>query len=183
MVIDPPDDEDSPESTESGEFENEARRAWSRHRARKERVLHTRISDDLAADIRRVADDLRVPVSNVVRNVLEEAFSFVEYVSDNFGELIDEVVDEAEAARDRIRSRRRAGRSARPRPRRQEAPQTQPSNDFDDVLGWQPLVLNRQRRCDQCDALLARGAQAFAGVTQAGIGGTTLCSACVEALG
>jgi hypothetical protein len=50
-------------------------------RERKERVLHTRISEQLAEDIRAIADDLRVPVSNLVRNVLEEAFDAVERVS------------------------------------------------------------------------------------------------------
>jgi hypothetical protein len=89
-----------------------------RRRARKERVLHTRISDSLAEDIRRIADDLRVPTSNLVRNVLEEVFDVVESVSDDVGGLFEEVLDEAEAARERIasarsRSRRRRGRRPR----------------------------------------------------------------------
>ncbi|MEN8181118.1 MAG: hypothetical protein ABFS46_01135, partial [Myxococcota bacterium] len=50
-----------------------AREERRRH-GRKERVLHTRVSDRLADDIREVADELRVPVSNLVRNVLEDAF-------------------------------------------------------------------------------------------------------------
>ncbi len=45
------------------------------HRARKERVLHTRISEQLSEDIRNFAADLRVPASNLVRNVLEEVFA------------------------------------------------------------------------------------------------------------
>jgi hypothetical protein len=44
-------------------------------RERKERVLHTRISQQLAEDIGRMAEDLRVPVSNLVRNVLEATTS------------------------------------------------------------------------------------------------------------
>src|SRR4029450_6260076 len=40
-------------------------------RPRHERVLHTRISEELSDDIRRAADDLRVPVSHLVRHVLE----------------------------------------------------------------------------------------------------------------
>ena len=80
-----------------------------RHRARKERVLHTRVSENLAEDIRRIAEDLRVPASNLVRNVLEEVFDMVESVSDDVGDLFDEVLEEADAARERL-SRRR-GRS------------------------------------------------------------------------
>jgi hypothetical protein len=94
------------------------RRRSQRHQRRKERVLHTRVSDTLAEDIRRIADDLRVPASNLVRNVLEEVFDVVESVSDDVGGLFEEVLDEAEAARQRIataRSRSRGRRRHRPR--------------------------------------------------------------------
>ena len=87
----------------------------ARRRARKARVLHTRISDSLAEDIRRIADDLRVPTSNLVRNVLEEVFDVVESVSDDVGGLFEEVLDEAEAARQRIASARSRARGRRPR--------------------------------------------------------------------
>lgn len=85
--------------------------------ARKERVLHTRVSESLARDIRRMAEDLRVPASNLVRNVLEEVFDVVESVSDDVGSLFEEMLDEAEAARERVQQararsrRRREGRS------------------------------------------------------------------------
>ena len=62
------------------------RSTGGRSSRRKERVLHTRISEDLAEDLRKIAEDLRVPVSNVVRNVLEEAFSMVETVTENVGD-------------------------------------------------------------------------------------------------
>ena len=80
----------------------ERRRRRERH-DRKERVLHTRISGQLSDDIRSVAEDLRVPASNLVRNVLEEAFGAVERVSEEVGDLIDEVLGEAEGAREDLR--------------------------------------------------------------------------------
>jgi hypothetical protein len=40
---------------------------------RKERVLHTRIPAALEEQIKRLAEGLRVPVSNLVRNMLEDA--------------------------------------------------------------------------------------------------------------
>jgi hypothetical protein len=86
-----------------------------RRRSRKERVLHTRVSDALADDIRRMADDLRVPASNLVRNVLEEVFAVVETVSDDVGGLFEDLLDEAEATRDRIRDQRSRGRGRRRR--------------------------------------------------------------------
>ena len=131
-------------------------------RERKERVLHTRISQQLAEDIGRMAEDLRVPVSNLVRNVLEEVFSVVETVSDNVGELIEGVMDEAE----RVRQRRRA---PEPRP------------DPPEVLGWQPLILAREGTCMGCEARLSRGERAWLGVTASGASSHTLCADCLNA--
>jgi hypothetical protein len=130
-------------------------------RERKQRVLHTRISQQLAEDIGRMAEDLRVPVSNLVRNVLEEVFSVVERVTDNVGELIEDVMDEAGHAR----------RRAAPAPR-QEPPE---------VVGWQPLILARAGSCADCAAPLARGEQAYVGVTHSGSSSHTLCADCLNA--
>ncbi len=84
-------------------------RRHGRHHGRKERILHTRISEQLAEDIRAIAEDLRVPVSNLVRNVLEEAFSAAERVTDDVGDLVDEVMGEAERASRRFHEYRERG--------------------------------------------------------------------------
>ena len=131
-------------------------------RERKERVLHTRISHQLAEDIGRMAEDLRVPVSNLVRNVLEEVFSVVETVTDNVGELIEGVMDDAERVR-----------------RRHTPPEPRP--DPPEVLGWQPLILAREGSCAGCDAPLARGERAYLGVTASGASSHTLCADCLNA--
>ena len=97
------------------------------HGRRKERVLHTRISEQLSQDIRELADDLRVPVSNLVRNVLEEVFTVVENVTDDVGDFFEDVVDEADGIRERIRNQQaEQARSARsdsrnPRSRRRHS--------------------------------------------------------------
>lgn len=88
------------------------------HHGRKERVLHTRVSEQLSDDIRRLAEDLRVPASNLVRNVLEEVFTVVENVSDDVGDLFEDIVEEADSARDRLRDRPRPGRRRDRRSRR-----------------------------------------------------------------
>ena len=100
-------DDSKSERTEGREQRRHGRR--HRRRERKERVLHTRVSDALADDIRRMADDLRVPASNLVRNVLEEVFEVVENVTDDVGHLFDDILDEAEAARERVRDQRQRG--------------------------------------------------------------------------
>ncbi len=153
-----------------------------RTRQRKERVLHTRVSDALAEDIRRMAEDLRVPASNLVRNVLEEAFSMVEAVTENVGELIEDVVDEADRARERIRRTR--PRRHRERPRADAA--TRPERgEFPDVIGWQRLFLNQPQDCADCEEALERGQEAYFGLTAAapaaGKASTVLCGDCMEA--
>ena len=175
----------------------ERRRTREEWRAgRKERVLHTRISDRLAGDIRMVADELRVPVSNIVRNVLEDVFSVVEVVSDNVGDLVEEVVGEADrvaerlarrtrsAAREFDAERRRDDTSHDPElevdePERGAPPPVRPDlPEFPDVLGWQPLVLNATQTCACCGRGLARGDRAFLGIGSSGPGTKVLCRYC-----
>jgi hypothetical protein len=84
---------------------------------RKGRVLHTRVSEQLSEDIRKLAEDLRVPASNLVRNVLEEVFDAVENVSEDMGGVFEEVLTEAEEARDRIHERLKRRRRAEHRRR------------------------------------------------------------------
>ena len=83
--------------------EGSHRRRHRRERRRKERILHTRISEGLEDDLRQAAEELRVPVSNLVRNVLEEAVTVVEAVSEEFGGLIEDVVDGAEEVAERLK--------------------------------------------------------------------------------
>jgi hypothetical protein len=177
-------DADDPRGPESADASEGGER-----RQRKERILHTRISEDLAEDLRRVAEDLRVPVSNLVRNVLEEAFSVVTTVTDNVGELIEEVMGEAEAVRERIRGRQRRKRrgerawersSAAAETPAQPAPEPPLRGAADDVIGWQALVLARPQRCERCEALLGRGDPAFASVTSKGIGEVWRCEGCLR---
>jgi hypothetical protein len=159
-------------------------RRHRRHGHRKERVLHTRISEPLAEDIRRMAEDLRVPVSNLVRNVLEEAFAVVETVSENFGDLIEDVVDEAERTRERIRRYSGRGRyqSGRADDRRPEPAESRVSREeHPEVLGWQPLIFNRPQVCSDCEEPIERGERGYVGATTNGLSSIRLCRDCVDA--
>ncbi len=186
------------------------------HGRRKERVLHTRISEELSQDLRELAEDLRVPVSNLVRNVLEEVFTVVENVTDDVGDFFEDVVDEADGIRERIRNQQaEQARSARsdsrnPRSRRRhsrrgrrdrspidvekefrrdeaeevrdsgssEASATTPPGE-ENVLGWQPIVLNTAITCPRCDTTLAPGVNAMMAILQAGGTGKVVCPSCV----
>jgi hypothetical protein len=193
------------------------RRRDGSHHARKERVLHTRVSEQLSDDIRKFADDLRVPASNLVRNVLEEVFTMVDKVSDDVGGLFDELIEEAEGVRERVRNqadsggrRRHRGRGAMGRRRRRthledddveaelkrdessEKSQAASTDDpvttqearpraaelFPDILGWQPLVLNRDFQCGRCTRNLSAGESAFLGLGEKGLTQIALCGRC-----
>jgi hypothetical protein len=139
-------------------------------RERKERVLHTRISEQLAEDIRAIADDLRVPVSNLVRNVLEEAFDAVERVSGDVSTIVDDVIQEAELAsqryqryRNRIRERARERRAAEARAT-DAAPEPPASDPLEEVVAWQPVVLAAPRRCARTGRELRSGERAYLGL-------------------
>ncbi|MDP6977455.1 MAG: hypothetical protein QF570_02500 [Myxococcota bacterium] len=179
-----------------------------RHRRgrRKERVLHTRISEQLSEDIRELADELRVPVSNLVRNVLEEVFTVVENVSDDVGDFVEDVVEEADGIRERVRKQQRATRSARRGARRRAAGRRGDTSDVtdieeefrsdeaaeadraepagpkaaEDVLGWQPFVLNQQAPCARCGNTLEPGVNAFLGVRPNGETGPVVCPVCTR---
>lgn len=175
------------DSTSRQKSQGRARGSRSDRGRRKEHVLHTRVSEPLADDIRRMAEDLRVPVSNLVRNVLEEAFSVVEAVSENVGELIDDVVDEAERTRDRIRHRRRNAHHRERRRTRNEAAggdlerRAVAREPFPQVIGWQSLILNQLKSCSDCEEPIETGERGFTGMTAAGLGEIYLCRDCMDA--
>ena len=155
-------------------------------RERKERVLHTRISEQLAEDIRAIADDLRVPVSNLVRNVLEEAFDAVERVSGDVSSLMDDVLEEAELAsqryrryRDRVRDRAQA-RAAEARPVAPAAPVVPSEDPLAHVVAWQPVVLAAPRLCARTGRELRPGERVYLGLGDTGPLGIYVAESAIE---
>ena len=129
---------------------------------RKERVLHTRVPERLEAQLRKRAEDLGISVSNLVRNVLGHAFGLV-------GDVVADSHAIARAAR---------GETVKPVGAAAAAPAAAAPVSFDDVLGWQPIVLGKNAVCVRCNAILPRGTDAAVGL------GTQLvaCLACLEEL-
>ncbi len=131
----------------------------------KARVLHTRIPESLEDAIKIRARRLRVPVSNLVRNVLESAFNLVEDVVEDGLDIADTARRGAERVREaalRVRSEVDLRR---------------------DIYGWQEIVLNRDERCRDCGTPLDRGQKGFRGLSESPeTMAIFLCAACVEAL-
>jgi hypothetical protein len=146
-------------------------------RHRRERWLHTRITEELEDALKREARRLRSPVSLVVRNVLEAAL-----------DLVDDVVDGGTG-------RGRAGDGpTRPqhdhhRPHEAERNGAAPAGErrapasLADVYGWHEVLLNRGARCATCAAGLAAGESAHRGLCEDSSGPAVfLCSRCVARL-
>ena len=73
---------------------------------RKERVIHTRVAEELDEEIKRRAQNLGVSVSNLVRNILQNTIGLVE----------DILLDGAETARAPWRGAKREETSGHPAP-------------------------------------------------------------------
>ncbi len=135
-------------------------------RPRKERVLHTRVPVVLEQELKRLAGSLRVPVSNVVRTILEDAVDTI----DSVGQLAEgELRGVAERlSRQRGRLRKSTGSKPKPEsvpadPEPQEAPPLAP---LAGVVGYQPLLLARDERCGLCGRTLSVGQQAYLGIRE-----------------
>jgi hypothetical protein len=135
---------------------------------RKERVIHTRVPESLEAQLRQRAEDLGISVSNLVRNVLGHAFGLV-------GDVVADSHAIARAARG---GPARAASTPPPSASHPATATASPPPSFDDVLGWQPIVLGKNAVCVRCNAILPRGTDAAVGL------GTQLvaCLACLEEL-
>ena len=140
-----------------------------------------------------MAGDLRVPVSNLVRNVLEEAFSVVEQVSDDLGDVLDDVMEGAEEASERYERYRQKRRERRARTRSRQAEEeaievdarfsggaedeAEPGSErsapdpFDGVVAWQPVVLHSDQLCARSGEPMAAGERAYAAIGSHGLTG------------
>jgi hypothetical protein len=124
---------------------------------KKERVLHARIPESLDEEIRENAARLGLSVSNLVRNVLQNAFGLVE----------DIMADGAAIARTATRAEGRARSGERPR---SDPPRT---------IGWQEAVLELNAVCESCNAVLPRGGRAMIGIVEGDAARPIRCTGCV----
>lgn len=72
---------------------------------KKERVLHTRVPAVLERELKRFADNLRVPVSNLVRTILEDALSVADAATENVEERLRRAAEHLEKEREKLRKR------------------------------------------------------------------------------
>ncbi|RLB57188.1 MAG: hypothetical protein DRI90_18185 [Deltaproteobacteria bacterium] len=138
----------------------------AQQRPRKERVLHTRVPVVLEQELKRLAGSLRVPVSNVVRTILEDAVDTI----DSVGQLAEgELRGVAERlSRHRGRLRKSAGSKPKPEsvPADPEPREASPLAPLAGLVGYQPLLLARDERCGLCGRILSVGQEAYLGIRE-----------------
>lgn len=169
---------DAPERAASRQEAGEdSRKAASQ---RKERVLHTRVPAVLEMELKRLAESLRMPVSNVVRAILEDAVTAVDVVGRKAEGEMNRVVDRMAQKRQRLRditSARAEGDVERAGTEADEGSvetvessageQTAPADPLAGVIGFQPLLLASSASCSVCGKKLRAGTEAYVGVRDA----------------
>jgi hypothetical protein len=115
---------------------------------RKDRVLQTRVCPSLYNNLVAQARRLRVPVSNLVRNILEDSTRMVE-------NIVDSGIEIAEAI----------GKGM-------------DDEDLSSVLGWQPMIANKRLACSHCGLPIEKGSEAFMSVGAPGSRTFMICEDC-----
>jgi hypothetical protein len=132
-----------------------------REDAKKERVLHTRIPALLESELKAAAAALRVPVSNLVRTILEDAVAMADRATGHVETSLARAAKSVHAERERLKSR--AGRAS----------------PLDEVLAYQPVKIARATACESCGTTLEAGSDAALGVTDRIGPKMFVCSTCL----
>jgi uncharacterized coiled-coil protein SlyX len=132
---------------------------------RKERVLHTRVPAVLERELKRLADATRMPVSNLVRAILEDALSVAERAGGRVEEQLRHVAERMSKERESIRETVRR------------------LDPLERVVAFQPVVLAHPVACTRCARRLEAGDDARLGVSTEPGPLIFVCPACVPTRG
>ncbi len=179
-------------------------------RQRKDRLIQTRVPQNLESTLKDEARRRRLSVSHLIRNVLEDTFNLV----DNVVTEVDRVVtDSVEMAQTFKRDAARLAATARGETSHRhvseaqtssedaeitdesppQAAQTEPpaqqveplaaDHPLQHVYGFQELVLNRQAECAKCLCPIERGSRAYLGMNdRPEMPRVWVCQDCLETL-
>jgi hypothetical protein len=114
--------------------------------SKKERVLHTRVPAVLERELKRFADNLRIPVSNLVRTILEDALDVADAASESVEERLKKAAKQLEHERVRFKKR------VMPDP-------------LADVFAFQDVTIAQPAQCVKCGKELRSGEKAHLGLT------------------
>jgi hypothetical protein len=114
---------------------------------KKERVLHTRVPAVLERELKRFAENLRVPVSNLVRTILEDALSVADAATENVEERLKRAAKHLEKEREKLKKRME-------------------HDPLEGIVAFQQVTLAMPSTCAKCARSLARGSCAHLGIGQ-----------------
>lgn len=110
----------------------------SAERPKKERVIHTRVPAVLEAELKKFAENLRVPVSNLVRTILEDAVAVANRASNKVEQRLISAAQQIHGEREKVR-------------------RTLERDPLDGVYAFQALVINSSNECAKCKVALEAG--------------------------
>jgi hypothetical protein len=126
---------------------------------KKERVLHTRVPAVLERELKRFADNLRVPVSNLVRTILEDALSVADAASGSVEERLRRAASHLEKEREKLKKRLE-------------------HDPLTGIVAFQEVMLAVPAACAKCAATLARGSRAHLGIGDGPVERVFVCDEC-----
>jgi hypothetical protein len=138
LVTHEPNDTPAPEPSEATPAEEAAPE-------KKERVLHTRVPAVLERELKRFAENLRMPVSNLVRTILEDAVAAADKAGEGVEGQLKRMASHLEEERKRLHDRLADARN---------------KELLASALAFQPVRLAKPTACAQCGRDCAAGEQA-----------------------
>lgn len=146
----------------------------------KDRLIQTRVPESLESALKQEATRRRLPVSQLVRNILEDTLQIVGDVVDGVDAIVQESIALGRQVGQgvaRARSTTGAATSAsapgQPEPQADAPPEAETETEtdaaaavaaLDDVYAWNEVVVNREAACSLCATVLSAGATAFVGL-------------------
>jgi hypothetical protein len=181
-------------------------------RQRKDRLIQTRVPQNLESTLKDEARKRRLSVSHLIRNVLEDTFNLVDNVVTEVDRVVNDSVEMAQtfrrdAARLAATARGETSHRSSSTPAAEDAAPEGPEGEevvtpvpaFDElrqggeeeepegplahVYGFQELVLNRTAECAKCECVIARGSRAYLGMQdRPDMPRVWVCQDCLETL-
>jgi hypothetical protein len=132
----------------------------------KDRILNARIPEELDRELRQQADRLEMPVSQLVRGILQRTVDLVGNFSGNVEHLVTEVVEDVAGFRDTVEAVTQTGRQ----------------QVLEQILAWQPIRNARLARCFATGRVLTVGADAWIGIREDGRPGPVVAQDALDTL-
>jgi hypothetical protein len=126
---------------------------------KKERVLHTRVPAVLERELKRFADNLRVPVSNLVRTILEDALSVADAATESVEERLRRAAETLEKERGKLKKRME-------------------HDPLEAIVAFQEVTLAVPASCVKCHAVIPRGSRAHLGIGDRSEDRLFVCESC-----